>query len=133
MSLVIQGISASDPLQAVIQRKLHAILRRTRVNPTASSVTFTDVNGPKGGVDIRCAVSVNTPRRPTYHASARGAEPPLAFEGALEALEHELQRDRAKRRDLARRPKKYFVAEQGTQPDGEAALPAVRRRRRKAS
>ena len=132
MSLVIQGIPTSDPLQSVIHRKLYAVLRRGRVNPTAAGVTFTDVNGPKGGVDIRCAVTVDAPGRPTHHASALGADSRLALDGALEALQHELQRDREKRRDLARRPKKYFVAEQGTQPDGEAALPAVRRRRREA-
>ena len=44
----------------------------------------------------------------------------------------ELLRDRGKRRDLARRPKKYYVADQGLRPGGEAALPAVRRRRRSA-
>jgi ribosome-associated translation inhibitor RaiA len=132
MSLVIQGMTAADPLRHVIERKLGALLRRARVRATSSSITFTDVNGPKGGVDIRCAVTLEVPGRPTQHASAMGVDARLALDGAMEALEREMLRDRARRRDLARRPKKYFVADQARQPDGEAALPPVRRRRRSA-
>jgi ribosome-associated translation inhibitor RaiA len=132
MRTVIQGIAAADPLQNVIARKLDAVLRRSRVRATASVVSFSDVNGPKGGVDIQCAVTIEAPRRPAQHASALAADARLALDGALEALERELRRDRGKRRDLARRPKKYFVADLGTRPDGEAALPPVRRRRRSA-
>ena len=72
------------------------------------------------------------PRRPTVHANGLGDTPRVAFDAALAALEHELERDRGRRRDVARRPKKYFVAHQGLTPDGEAALPPLRRRRRSA-
>lgn len=133
MSTVIQGIAAADPLRDVVVPKLEAVLRRGRVRATASVVTFSDINGPKGGVDIQCAVTVETPGRPARHASALAADARLALDGALEALERELRKDQGKRRDLARRPKKYFVADLGTRPDGEAALPPVRRRRRRSA
>jgi ribosome-associated translation inhibitor RaiA len=81
---------------------------------------------------VRCAATVELPRRPTAHANGIGDTPRLAFDHALAALEHELAREREMRRDAARRPKKYFVADQGTLPDGEAGLPPVRRRRRSA-
>jgi ribosome-associated translation inhibitor RaiA len=129
MSTVIQGVTNSDPLRDIAEQKLNAVLRRGRIRATASVVTFTDINGPKGGEDIRCAVTVEAPGRPAQHASALAADARLALDGALQALERELLRDRGKRRDLARRPKKYFVADLGTRPEGEAALPAVRRRR----
>jgi ribosome-associated translation inhibitor RaiA len=132
MSLVIQGVAAADPFRTVIDKKLGTVLGRAHARATASVVTFTDVNGSKGGVDTRCAVTVETPGRPAHHASALGADMRLALDAALEALQHELLRDRGRRRTLARRPKKYFVAEQANQPDGEAALPPVRRRRRSA-
>ena len=51
---------------------------------------------------------------------------------ALDTLERELSRERVRRRDTARRPKKYFVAHQGLLPEGEPALPPARRRRRSA-
>jgi ribosome-associated translation inhibitor RaiA len=132
MSLVIQGITNTDPIRDFTERKLSSLLSRARVRATAIDVTFTDVNGPKGGVDIRCAVTIEVPRRPAQHASALATDARLALDGALDALERELVRDRERRRALARRPKKYFVADLATRPDGEAALPAVRRRRRSA-
>jgi ribosome-associated translation inhibitor RaiA len=94
-------------------------------------VTFDDINGPKGGVDIRCAITVDVPHHPAVHASALAADQRLALDAALEALEHELVRERQRRRTLARRPKKYFVATQGLQVEGEPALPPARRRRRR--
>jgi putative sigma-54 modulation protein len=132
MGTIIQGITTADPLRDVAEQKLEAVLRRGRIRATSSVVAFTDVNGPKGGVDIRCRVTVEAPGRPAQNASALAAEARLALDGALEALERELTRERGKRRDLSRRPKKYFVAEQGLRPDGEAAMPPVRRRRRSA-
>jgi len=133
MSTVIQGIAASDPLHDVADRKLEAALRRGRVRATSSVVTFTDINGPKGGVDIRCAVTVEAPGRPARHASALAADARLALDGALEALERELAKDQDKRRTLSRRPKKYFVAGEALRADGEATLPPVRRRRRRSA
>ena len=130
MSLVIQGVAATDPFREVVARKVHGLLGRLRIRATASDVTFSDVNGPKGGLDVRCGVRVEVPRRPARHASALGTDLRVAFDGAIDALEHELLRDRDRRRDLARRPKKYFIADQGARIEGEAALPPVRRRRR---
>ena len=127
-----EGIALDDPLRPFIQDKMTAATGRGRMRPTAARVAFTDENGPKGGVGIRCALTVDLPRRPATHASGLGETPRLAFDAAFSALEHELVRERQRRRDVARRPKKYFVASQGNLPDGEAALPPVRRRRRSA-
>ena len=132
MTLVMEGIALDDPLRPFIQDKMAAATSRGRMRPTSARVAFTDENGPRGGVGIRCALTVDLPRRPATHASGLGETPRLAFDAAHAALEHELSRERQRRRDVARRPKKYFVAEQGHRPDGEAALPPVRRRRRSA-
>ena len=132
MTLVMEGIALDDPLRPFIQDKMTAVTSRGRLRPTAARVAFTDENGPKGGVGLRCALAVDVPRRPATHASGLGETPRLAFDAAFTALEHELTRERQRRRDVARRPKKYFVADQGNLPDGEAALPPVRRRRRSA-
>jgi ribosome-associated translation inhibitor RaiA len=132
MSFVMEGMALDDPFRAVIEEKVPAVLEHGRVRPTQIRVAFTDENGPKGGVAIRCALTVELPRRPPTHASAVAENRRLALDGALEALDRLLVRERQRRRELARRPKKYFVAEQGHQPDGEAALPPPRRRRRSA-
>jgi ribosome-associated translation inhibitor RaiA len=130
MSLVMEGIALDDPLRTVIAQKVTALTRRHGLRATASRVAFTDENGPKGGVDIRCAVTIDVPGRPATHANAVAENARLAFDGAIAALERETARERERRRDLARRPKKYFVAHEGLRAEGEAALPPPRRRRR---
>jgi ribosome-associated translation inhibitor RaiA len=132
MSLVMEGIALDDPLRAPIEEKLAAMIRRSGLRPTSTRVAFADENGPKGGIDITCSLTMEVPRRPTTHASAIAANHRFAFDMAVEALERELTRERQRRRDAARRPKKYDVAHQGLLPDGEAPLPTPRRRRRRA-
>jgi ribosome-associated translation inhibitor RaiA len=132
MSLVMEGVALDDAFRTVIQEKLAATIGRGRLRPTSTRVAFTDENGPKGGVDIRCAVTMEVPGRPTKHASALAQNHRLAFDSAIAALEREVTRERQRRRDAARRPKKYYVAHQGLLPEGEAALPPPRRRRRSA-
>ena len=132
MTLVMEGIALDDPLRPFIQEKMTALTSRGRVRPTSARVGFTDENGPKGGVGMRCVLTVELPRRATAHTSGLGETPRLAFDAAYAALEQELTRERQRRRDVARRPKKYFVADLGLRPEGEAALPPVRKRRRSA-
>jgi putative sigma-54 modulation protein len=132
MSLVMEGIALDDPLRAHIEDKVTAATRGGRRPPTAVRVGFTDENGPKGGVDIRCAITVELPRQAPMHAEAIAASHRLAFDSALEALERELKSLRERRRDAARRPKKYFAARKALQLDGEQARPPARRRRRSA-
>jgi putative sigma-54 modulation protein len=132
MTLTMEGIPLDDPLRGIIEAKLGDVFRRGRGRPTSVRVAFTDENGPKGGADIRCAVTVEVPGRPTVHASALAENARLSLDGALAALERELVRTLQRRRDAARRPKKYFVAHQGMLPDGEPALPPARRRGRSA-
>jgi hypothetical protein len=132
MTLVMEGIALDDPLRPFIMGKMTAATTRGRLRPTAARVGFTEENGPKGGVGTRCALTVEIPRRPAAHANGLGETTRLAFDAAYAALEHELSRERRRRRDVKRRPKKYFTASLGHLPDGEAALPPVRRRRRSA-
>jgi len=132
MTLVMEGIALDDPLRPFIDTKMTALSRRGRLRPISGRVAFTDEDGPKGGVALRCALTIELPRRPTTHANGLGQTPRLAFDAAYEVLEQELSRERGRRRDVARRPKKYFAASLGHTPEGEAALPPVRRRRRSA-
>ena len=132
MTLVLDGRAGDDPLRTLIEAKLAHLTRRGRRPPTLVRVGFTDENGPKGGIDTRCAITVELPRRPALHAGSVAGDPRSAFESAVDTLERELERARGKRRDQARRPRKYYVANQGLKPDGEAALPPARRRRRPA-
>jgi putative sigma-54 modulation protein len=132
MTLVMESLALDDPLRPLIEDRMAALLRRGRLRPTVARVAFSDENGPKGGVDIRCVVTLEVPRRPSLNASAIGETARLAFDTTIEALERGVRRDRQRRRDAARRPKKYFIAHRGLTVEGEAALPPARRRRRSA-
>jgi ribosome-associated translation inhibitor RaiA len=129
MTLVIEGLVLDDPLRAHVEDKLTAALRGGRRPPTTVRVGFTDENGPKGGVDIRCAITVDLPRRAPVHAEGLAETHRLGFDAALGTLARELKRDRERRRDGARRPKKYFAARQALAAD---EAPPARTRRRSA-
>lgn len=110
MAMEIWGLSRDPALRGRVARRMSAALARLRVRPVEGRVAFCDENGPKGGVAIRCAVTVRLPYRPAVRVESTAETPRLAFDGALPALERRLARYRIRARDLSRRPKKYYVA-----------------------
>ena len=132
MTLVTEGLALDDPLRARVEEKVNHVTSRGQGRPIAARVAFIDENGPKGGAAIRCAVTIELPRRPPLHADSRADSRLPAFDAALDVVARELKAQRERRRDAARRPKKYFIARQALLPDGDAALPLPRRRRRTA-
>jgi ribosome-associated translation inhibitor RaiA len=76
----------------------------------SARVAFTDVNATKGGIDIRCAITVTLRGRRRLHAEDVATTPRQALDGALVKLERRLVRIQKLDRDLKRRPKKYYAA-----------------------
>jgi len=85
-------------------------MTRTTIEPTTARVAFTDENGPKGGVGIRCTLEVRLPRRPAVRVAEVSSTPRLAFDAGVVKLERRLRRIRQTARDVKRRPKKYHAA-----------------------
>jgi hypothetical protein len=106
----IRGISDEHPLQGHVRRTLSAALAHLRPAPLGVQVRFVDDNGPKGGVDIRCALTVRVPFRPVIRVEHMGQSARHAFDQALAVLGRQLERDEARARDARRRPKKYYAA-----------------------
>ncbi|MBI1735025.1 MAG: hypothetical protein HYR51_07625 [Candidatus Rokubacteria bacterium] len=117
MTIDIDGLRARSTLRAFITRKIAAMFSGVTTRPLAVRVGFVDENGPKGGVAIRCGINVDLPRRPPIHIEERAATERLAFDGALDALQHRMERQRGKLRAERRRPKKYFLAKRLLMPD----------------
>ena len=133
MTLEIDGLSGNPRFRALITRRLDAAFERHGVEPVSSHVAFADENGPKGGLGIRCGITAELPRRPTLHVDHVADTQRTAFEGALEALERQVTRDRGRLREQRRSPKKYFVAKRLLESDTAAdAAPSPRQRRRSA-
>lgn len=133
----VHGLPADAALRDRVARRLGALLARIGPRPVSARAAFVDDNGPRGGVAIRCALTVRLPRRRLVRAEHVAATPRAALDGAFAALERELaarlERDRKRRRY----PKKYYVARRllaapgaGAEPDegvadeGEAGEPA---------
>jgi putative sigma-54 modulation protein len=119
MVITIEGANHDRTLRQLITAKLDALAARHRVRPVSARVGFVDENGPKGGVDTRCALSLELPRRPTLHVNELAESSRTAFDAAFEALERRMSRDVEHGRERRRRPKKYYVAKRLLAPDSE--------------
>ena len=109
----LHGLASAHPTARRAANRLLDLLRQQAVRATSTSLRFTDVNGPKGGQDVRCNVTVKVARRPATSVTAVASTPRLAVDAALEKLERRLARLRESTRDSRRHPKKYFVAAKG--------------------
>lgn len=110
MDIEIRGLGSDRSLAARVRRRLTAALRGLTVEPVTAVATFVDDNGPKGGPAVRCAVTLRLPYRPPVRVEAVAVAPHAAFDEAVETLERQIARYRARQRDRRRRPKKYYVA-----------------------
>ena len=93
---------------------------------SSARVSFTDENGPKGGIAVRCAVTVALAGWGRVHVEHQATTPALALVGALARLQRRLDRRREIDRESRRRPKKYYAAARAR----ESAPPAPGGRRR---
>jgi ribosome-associated translation inhibitor RaiA len=119
----VQGIPTRNRLHGYVQEQLARVLARTRAGKVPARVVFGDENGPKGGRDTRCTVTVRVPRRAEIVVEHVAESPRLAFDGAFDSVRRQVDRRRDERRDQARRPKKYYAARRLLEggPSGVAA------------
>lgn len=110
MTIEITGLQVDPTLRTRIASAMEEVLERVHPKPLAAHVAFTDENGPKNAPGIRCALTVNVPRRPVFRAEQVDTNPRAAFDAAFEALARALRDEAQRVRDLRRRPKKYFMA-----------------------
>lgn len=80
-----------------VQRRVSQALRRYRELVEAVEVRLQDVNGPRGGADIDCLLSVRVVGIPTLRIRQVGLDPRAAVTSAAHRM------DRAVARSLARR------------------------------
>jgi len=109
-SIQISGIARNPALRARVARLMRETLASLSVRPVRGQVAFFDDNGPKGGVAMRCALTVRLPRRPTVRIERSALTSRLAFDAALPVLERQIERYRERERNSKRHPKKYFAA-----------------------
>ena len=119
MVIDIRGIAGNRLLRARVRKQMSGALDRLRVTPLGAKVLFVDENGPKGGMDIRCALTVRLPFQPSVRVEHMGQTPRRAFDEAFTVLERQLERDVERARQSQRRPKKYYIAKRLTSGGNE--------------
>ena len=123
--IIIEGIHDA-PLAARIYAKISDTVARIDPPPTRAKIIFADENGPKGGPDTRCTIVCDMPRRRELSVTELGNTGAIAFDAAYAALDMDVTRDRERRRELVRRPKKYFLAKRLLAPDATPDAPEAR-------
>ena len=99
-----------DTITTRAMGRVTQLLATFPVPATAAQLRLTDENGPKGGNDIRCALTVKLPRHPSIHVAEVATSAESALDGAVAKLRRRLTRRRTEFLDRRRHPKKYFAA-----------------------
>lgn len=127
MGIDVRGLRVYPRLRTHITRRMSGVLGRRRIRPVGARVTFADEDGPRGGVAIRCALTVRLPGRPTVRVEHQARTYRQAFESGFESLKRQLKRTTRRRRQSGRYPKKYFVARRLLKAPREATRQPERR------
>jgi ribosome-associated translation inhibitor RaiA len=106
----IGGLKITPTFRARIARQLRRALASVRTSPVHVRVTFSDVNGPKGGLDVRCAIDVRIPQTAPWHVEEMHERDVTAFDRALATVARRIRERLGRRQQAARRPKKYYAA-----------------------
>ena len=133
MTIQITGLTENGPLRARIRKQMTAVLERLTMTPLIAHVAFFDENGPKGGVDKRCALTVRLPYRPSVRGESVADALDLAFSQSFEILTRQLGRYRERQLESRRHPKKYFVAQRLLEGEDPATAPRRPRKARRES
>ena len=101
-----RGLEAASDVREHAVRRIHATLSRFAGEVSSALVRITDVNGPRGGADKRCQITLRGQRIGSatveeHHADAYAAIH-LAVERAAAAVGRTIERRRSQRRDWDR-------------------------------
>jgi putative sigma-54 modulation protein len=109
-TIEITGLAIRPTLRARIVQQMRHALVGVQTSPVHVRVSFADVNGPKGGLDVRCAIDVNIPRTAPLHAEETAASDANAFDLSEAAISRQIARQLERREESGRHPKKYYAA-----------------------
>jgi len=103
MNVLIHGVhfSLSDNTKAYVNEHLVAPLEHIlRDSAGEIEVHLVDTNGPKGGEDKECRVTVRLPGLPSVHVEEASASIFQSIDACRDRLETAVKRSRERRRDL---------------------------------
>ena len=96
----------SANLQSLIEKRVRFALGRFERRLHRVQVRLTDENGPKGGIDKRCAISAELGAAGTLHAAVEDSDYEPAISRAVDRMARRVKDHLARRRDLRRKWRK---------------------------
>jgi hypothetical protein len=98
-SLPIEDLAARRIPRTHVMSRMNRLPKRLPVRPLSARVTFSDVNGPKGGADKRCGILVSLPGGPADPRRARRDHGALAFDQTCDRVQRRAERPRRRWRE----------------------------------
>ncbi len=96
------GMKMTEGLRAHAEERVRHALLRFREQVTWVRVQFTDINGPRGGVDIRCKIEAKVQTGGGIVVHETRETPFSALADATDAVRHSVARRLARFRDHRR-------------------------------
>ncbi len=97
LSLTLKGVDRNPSLDRLLEQKLHFAFDQFGRWVRGVALAVEDLNGPKGGVDKRCRVSVHVPRHPGVVVVGRGSDLMAVVAEAIDRTAQTLARLRDRR------------------------------------
>ncbi|OYW20847.1 MAG: hypothetical protein B7Z55_06685 [Planctomycetales bacterium 12-60-4] len=97
VNLTVKGVAKTPTLDRLLHHKLHYAFDQFGHWVRHVAMVLEDVNGPKGGVDKRCRVTVSVPRHPMVVVDGRGADLLAVVTDAIDRVTQSLARLRDRR------------------------------------
>ena len=104
------GIKVTPAMREHVQHRLHLALGRFATRIDGVAVRLTDVNGPRGGVDVHCRMQVQGKDTEGLWTTALAVNPEKAINEATVRLQRAIKRaierveERVRRRAIRRPP-----------------------------
>ena len=93
------ALDFNEESKSIISRQLQYLLGRYRAVTMRVKVRFSDVNGPKGGLDKQCVVSLKLRHTGEIIIKGEGMDYLKVFQTSFERLVHSVRRELAKQRE----------------------------------
>lgn len=118
-----QGLDLVGAIHRHLERRVRAALRSSSTRVRAVTLWLSDVNGPRGGADLHCAVSLELMPRGSVRAEATDSDLLAAVTRALARARRSFHRAARRDRDNPRRS----AVRVGTSAGAEPGQPDPRR------
>jgi hypothetical protein len=121
MLIRISGLRGRNRLRIDVAKQMRRLLERRSASPRAVRIAFFDDDGPRGGVAIRCALTLTPARGPGIRVEHTARTYSAAFKGALTILTRQVKRRRQRQRRPMRfpRPRPASARLRRAQPSAE--------------